>query len=156
MPDDDRRRAREERLRGSHRVVDHRPPGDVVQHLGARGFHSRALAGGQNDDVEVRHRLTSLPSTAKPAAGQAQAFYCKPLNLNEIRSYRRRSGFRRSVFGGLVASSAARTLSNSRSGSRSGSWRARVRLSGFSSMARSRSGTASSRASRNASTDASM
>ena len=36
-------------------AVDERAAGDSVQHLRQLGFHPRALAGGENDDVEVRH-----------------------------------------------------------------------------------------------------
>ena len=55
MTDDERGRARRQGLRGRQDVVDHRLAGDVVQHLRARGFHARALAGGQDDDVQVGH-----------------------------------------------------------------------------------------------------
>ena len=40
--------------RGEH-MLDHGPARHFVQHLGARGLHPRALAGGKDDNVNVRH-----------------------------------------------------------------------------------------------------
>ena len=48
--------AGETRLGGPEHVLDHRPAGDRVQHLGQLRLHPRALAGGQDDDVSIRHR----------------------------------------------------------------------------------------------------
>ena len=36
-------------LRGAQHMRDHRRAGDLVQYLGERGLHARALAGGKND-----------------------------------------------------------------------------------------------------------
>ncbi len=50
---------------GSQRVddmADHRLPGDLVQHLGARGFEAGALAGGEDDGGEAG----SAHDTARP------------------------------------------------------------------------------------------
>ena len=54
MTNDERGCARRKGLRGRHDVVDHRLTGDVMQHFRARGFHARALACGQDDDVQVQ------------------------------------------------------------------------------------------------------
>ena len=35
-------------------VLDHRSPGDLVQHLGQLRLHPGALAGGEDDDVVCR------------------------------------------------------------------------------------------------------
>ena len=53
MADDDGRRARADGGGAVEDVLDHRLPGDAVQHFGQRGLHPRALAGGENDDVSV-------------------------------------------------------------------------------------------------------
>ena len=56
MADDDRGRcgARALRRRASTCSIIGLP-GHAVQHLGPRGFHPRALAGREDDDVEVGH-----------------------------------------------------------------------------------------------------
>ena len=38
---------------GAEHVLDQRQSGRRVEHLGQRGLHPRALAGGQDDDVDV-------------------------------------------------------------------------------------------------------
>src|SRR5204862_6061813 len=83
-----------ERFGDAEDVIDHRPAGHAVQDLWPRRLHARALARGQDHDVEIGHDL----------------------------AYRARRGdFRRSALAGGMVSSAARTLSISRSDSTSGS-----------------------------------
>ena len=36
-------------------VLDHRNARHPVEHLGMRGLHARALAGGEHGDMDVRH-----------------------------------------------------------------------------------------------------
>ena len=43
-------------------MLDLRRPRDFVQHLRARGLHARALAGGKDDNVNVRHDVTIIVS----------------------------------------------------------------------------------------------
>ena len=51
--DHDDRRRRLQRLQRGQEMCDHRPPGDGMQDLGMRGFHSGAAAGGKNDHSEA-------------------------------------------------------------------------------------------------------
>ncbi len=44
-----------QRLRQRHAPRQHRPPADLVQHLRARRFHPRPLAGGEDDCETVCH-----------------------------------------------------------------------------------------------------
>jgi hypothetical protein len=53
-PDDHHQPLGIQRLRGSERKGEHRPPGERVQDLGETGFHPGPLAGGQNDDRDGR------------------------------------------------------------------------------------------------------
>ena len=41
-----------QRARGVDHVRQHRPPGDLLQHLRQRGLHPLAFAGGEDDDVQ--------------------------------------------------------------------------------------------------------
>ena len=52
VADDDGRRLRREGCGSREHVLDHRQAGDAVQHLRPRGFHPRALARREDDDVE--------------------------------------------------------------------------------------------------------
>ena len=56
--DDRPRRARAAPAARQH-MPDHRPVGDVVQHLGERGSHPRALAGGKDQGGKFGHGGTA-------------------------------------------------------------------------------------------------
>ena len=60
MADDHGGRAWRERCGGGEHVLDHRLAGDAVQHLRPRGFHARAFAGGEDDDVNVHADQTNV------------------------------------------------------------------------------------------------
>ena len=49
---DDVDRCRRKLARGRDHMREHRPPGDLLQHLGQRRAHALALARGKDDDVE--------------------------------------------------------------------------------------------------------
>ena len=50
-----------ERAGGGDDVGEHRPAGDLLKHLGDRGLHALALAGGQDDDVQGGDHGCSVP-----------------------------------------------------------------------------------------------
>jgi hypothetical protein len=56
VADDDGSGGRSECGRRAQDVIDERQPGNAVQHLGDLGFHPSALPGGEDHDMEVRHR----------------------------------------------------------------------------------------------------
>ena len=53
-------RARRKRLHGVDHVADDRLARERVQHLGQRGMHALALAGGEDDDVECGAHVAGL------------------------------------------------------------------------------------------------
>ena len=57
MADDDRYRARLKRSSSREDVGDHRPAGHPVQNFGPRRLDTRALAGREDDNVNIGHRL---------------------------------------------------------------------------------------------------
>ena len=84
VADDERDGGWDQGLRRLEHMLDHWLPGDRVQHFRQRGLHPRALAGGENDDMDVgigRPHLWSYdqyswlplyggidrPSTARPS-----------------------------------------------------------------------------------------
>jgi hypothetical protein len=45
-----------EGISGSEHTLDQRQFSRAVEHFGQRGLHARALSGGENHNVEVRHQ----------------------------------------------------------------------------------------------------
>ena len=71
---------RAERLGRRERIVEHRPAGDRVQHLGQRGLHPRPLAGGEQQGGDLTrgcaHAIVLFGAPvagADPSAGQGTA-----------------------------------------------------------------------------------
>ena len=56
VPDDDGRGRRTEAVGSRQDAIDQRSAGDLVEHLRPLGFHPRAFAGGEDDDVKIGHR----------------------------------------------------------------------------------------------------
>jgi len=72
MADDDRDRARLKRSSSRENVGDHRPAGHSVQNFGPRRLDTRALAGREDDNVNVGHRLIIYRLGAVRTGGRPQ------------------------------------------------------------------------------------
>ena len=55
-----------ERLAGAHHMLDERAPARAMQHLRQRGFKSRAFAGRENHNYEVRSRHEHIVNASRP------------------------------------------------------------------------------------------
>ena len=101
--------------------------GDAVQHLGQRGLHAGALAGGQDHDVEVIAQWGWVLSSRDREAGQSfRIAAVRAIEFSRARGRRRRLGAKTSVGDGHVIASRPqkrRNLSNDQI-----RWRFSIRL----------------------------